>query len=446
MVTHDEAWRTLSEFKHLREPHHGRELWPERWYAETASGVLTDGERVWPVVHGIPYLRIGRRALCEAAAACLQDGNDRGAAAILLTDRDDFAPGEPPTEEATAKVVADVLAPDGIGLREAMDRLNYGPVAHYFAHRASTPTFLSGLTLLSLVLKASARRPNRQDKAGPVAGYADIVEFGCGVGHFLRHMHSWGETCCGIDVVFSKLWLARHRILAGTNASLICADVSAGVSPLGPEFRAKRTFSQDMIYFLPEKWRLVRAMIEVASRAGGVALLGHAHNATADHGGVAGTPLTTNGYADLFAACGAKAIQLFDDAALTTAAVTLETLSSASNPVDVKDAEAIGLMIGAWADWDEVAWAGARTLPADGTPLSVNPLLAEEDGVLKPDWPMPRFAEEYRSATYLTHEIAADERAIIDAARAEPVAMDAADAVVERLARRRVLLDVPERW
>ena len=98
------------------------------------------------------------------------------------------------------------------------------------------------------------------------------------------------------------------------------------------------------------------------------------------------------------------------------------------------------------AVWRGGHWNHALTLPAAGTPLSLNPLLVEESGVLKPDWPSPRFAEEYRSATYLTHEIRPDERPVIEAARGEPVAYDAADPVVERLARRRVLLDVPEGW
>ena len=91
-------------------------------------------------------------------------------------------------------------------------------------------------------------------------------------------------------------------------------------------------------------------------------------------------------------------------------------------------------------------WDPSLTLPAPGAPLSLNPLLVEEGGVLKPDWPMPRFAEEYRSATYLTHEVADDERPVIEAAKAAPVPFDAGDAVIERLARRRVLLDVPEGW
>ena len=395
------------------------------------AGVLSAGGAEWPLLEVAPFLRVNRDALRDRAAALLRTGarDDRNAAEeLLLTDRDDFAPGEPPTPADAARV-----AGGESGFRWAMDGLKYGPVAHYFAHRPAVPTFLSGLALLAL-----APPPGSGEAGG-------VVELCCGAGHFLRHLAGRRGNGTGTDVVFSKLWLAS-LFVAGAKRSrsrFLCCDASAAPVPLpdGPADGAGRTvFCHDALYFLPDKLHVLREMKRLAG-PGGAVLVGHAHNSAADHGDVAGSPRTPAEYLALFERAGMPGPDLYDDAELAESCLSVAK-PEAKSADELAGCEAIAAVWpGGAGDWDH-----GLTLPADGTPLSLNPLLVESDGTLQPDWPLPRFAEEYRSADYLAHRIADDERAVIDAAKREPVPMDAADAIIERLARRRILLDVPEGW
>ena len=137
--------------------------------SEERGGLLSDGGQgtCWPLVGCIPYLRVGRERLRAEAELnwgwTYDPGKDpdrvpgpgaAGAAPLLLADRDDFAPGDPPPLSDTARVFA-----GGMTFREAMGLLGYGPVAHYFAHRAAVPTFLSGLSLLALAPPSSGGVP-----------------------------------------------------------------------------------------------------------------------------------------------------------------------------------------------------------------------------------------------------------------------------------------------
>ena len=304
-----------------------------------------------------------------------------------------------------------------------MGRLGYGPVAHYFAHRPAVPTFLSGLALLALA------PPHRRG----------VVELCCGVGHFLRHLGGRRGVATGVDVVFSKLWLAaRYLDTSPHDGRFLCCDASAAPVPL-PDGGGQTVLCHDALYFLPDKPRVLREMRRLAG-SGGTVLVGHAHNAAADHGDVAGTPLTPREYRDLFERAGMPDPDLYDDAELADACLTGERPRprSADELVGVEAVAAV--WPGGGTHWDD-----SLTLPADGTALRPNPLLVEADGTLRPNWPLPRFAEEYRAATYLTHRIRGDERRVIDAARTAPFPMERGG-VVERLARRRILLDVPEGW
>ena len=421
----------LTDESGLRSPVSGRPLRRTRFFAQEGDRpdayVLTEGEwEEWPLADQIPFLRVNRGSLCRRVLEEIDEGQVGAAVALLMTDQDDFArgAGPPPVE---VRPVADA-GDGGIGFRDAMDRLKYDPVAHYFAHRPSTPTFLSGSALLALATPPAGDAPP-----------AGVVELCCGVGHFLRHLAGRLGKHAGTDVVFSKLWLARTFVDPPPHAGrFLCCDVSAAPVPL-PDGTGQTVLCHDALYFLPDKRHVLAEMKRLAG-PGGTVLVGHAHNSAADHGDVAGTPLTPREYANLFADAGMPGPDLYDDADLAAACLT-GARPRAKSADELRDAEAVAAVWpGGGGHWDD-----ALTLPAPGTPLRPNPLLVEADGVLRPDWPMPRFAEEYRSATYLTHEVAADERPVIDAAKHGPVPMSA-DPVVERLARCRVLLDVPERW
>ena len=309
----------------------------EALVAEGAA--LRDEAGRWPVVCGIPYLRVGREPLVERALAALDDGDEPAAAAELLRDRDDWAPGEPPSLDAARAALAAPTA------RAAMDALGYGPVADYFALRPSDPTFLSGLALL----RAFARAP--------------VFELGCGVGLYL------GEAAWGADVVWSKLWIARRWV--APRATLVCFDAGAPF-PL-PGDAARTAFCHDAFYFLPDKRHVAAELRRVARTV----LVGHAHNALVDNHS-AGAPLDPAAYAALF-----PGAALYDDAELTAACLE-DRPPEAASAAELAGAAAIAVVAGVGAP----RFAGA--LP--GPPLRRNPLLDAEGGV---HWPSERYAAEY---------------------------------------------------
>ncbi len=76
-------------------------------------------------------------------------------------------------------------------------------------------------------------------------------------------------------------------------------------------------------------------------------------------------------------------------------------------------------------------------LPPAGTPLRLNPLLVRDGDRLKPAWPTPAFAREYAAATYLETDMPREDL-LSGTVGGDPLTDD--------LARRRILLNLPERW
>ncbi|RKH10548.1 methyltransferase domain-containing protein [Corallococcus sp. CA047B] len=390
----------------LLSPDTGRPLSPR---TPATPDLWTDGTGHWPVVEGIPFLRTGRDALRDAVVQALEQGDRRHAVALLLRDQDDHARTPPPSLDEAAAVVAGVE--DGtMGLREAMDRLCFGPVAAYFAHRQSAPTFLSALGLLAQHWDAPPR----------------VVEVACGIGQVLREVTLRGTPGVGLDVVFARLWLARHFIVP--DALLVCVDVAASGLPLSC-VEGATVLCHDAFYFLPDKEGVLLEMRRVAGDTGRV-LVGHAHNRRVDQRGVGGTPLSPEEYARLLpqAAC-------YDDAAFVTGFLEQRPVPAAT-PEELRHAEALCF---AWPA-DPARRAIDFGAPAPDVRLRPNPLLTTRDGLLSPAWPTPGLALEYANAHYLRGD-SADDTAFFT--RATRGAMPDERPV---LLRRRWLLDLPERW
>ena len=369
----------------LRSPISGRRL------HLSGHALVADGER-WPVVDGIAFLRADRRSLADVALHALDAGDAEGALVLLLGDQDGWARTPPPSEDARRDLVRNRHA---LSFRAAMDRLAFGPVGTYFAHRWSDPTFLSGLALA----QAHWGAPRR------------VVELACGAGHFLRAFAGHAEAVVGCDLVFAKLWLARQYV--APDATLLCFD-AAGRWPLD-DGAADLLFCHDAFYFLPDKPHVAAEM----RRASGRILIGHMHNAMVDNLS-AGAPMDPEGYAGLF-----DAPILFDDRELTASLIEARAPRPAQ---DLSTAPAIALTSG--SGMPGVA-AGGVAAPPPGTRLRRNPLYV--GGAVA--WPSERYAKEYGPlATYPTHTDAPDE------------AWAGADAAVDALARQRVLVDLPERW
>ena len=375
----------------LHSPVSGRAL-----LADTPHSLAASAER-WPVVSDIPFLRADRRGLADAALAALDAGDTERALVLLLGDQDNWARTPPPPEDDRTALAH---RPEAFTFRAAMDALAFGPVGTYFAHRWSDPTFLSGLALAEA---------HWNDPAG-------VFELACGAGHFLREFARFAPLVAGADIVFAKLWLARRYVSPG--ARLLCFDAAAPW-PL-PGASADLVFCHDAFYFLPDKPHVAAEMLRVAGPAGQV-LVGHAHNALVDNLS-AGEPLPPAGYAALF---GTPA--LYDDRELTAALIEKRAPTPGTAEA-VAGAPAVALATGAAAPR---AVSGGLAMPPPGAALRRNPLYAGPDI----HWPSERYQKEYGPlATYPMH------------ADAPARAVAGADAAIDGLARRRVLLDLPQQW
>lgn len=270
-------------------------------------------------------------------------------------------------------------------LREAMELLGMGRVGDYFAHRWSDPTYLSGLALLQQHWPAD--RP--------------VVEIACGAGHFLRELVRRGVSdVVGVDVVWAKLWLAQRFVCP--QARYVCADVTA-LPDLGV-VQPSYVLCHDALYFVEDKPAALAGMRAVAGD-GGTVVVGHAHVTDAH-----GLPLTAAAWSSLVGTG-----LLYDDDELTRALLDRRA-PVARAAADLEGSEAVALVAG-----DPLSPAPLDLGEPLG-PLVLNPLYV--DGRLT--WPSERYAEEYGPrSTYLP-------------ARSDPLPPDAA--------RRRVLVDLPERW
>lgn len=365
---------------------------------------LAAGDRRWPVVDGIPFLRVGREALAAEALAALGAGDREAALVLLLADQDDWARTPPSDAAALRDLIRDA---DRLTFRAAMDRLALGGVAAYFAHRWSDPTFLAGLALVE-AHRGGARR---------------AFEVACGAGHHLRELLRVGVAAAGGDVVFAKLWLARHWI--APRAALLCFD-AAHPWPL-PDASADLVACHDALYFLSAKDHVAAEMRRVAGPAGTV-LVSHAHNRLVDNLS-AGDPLDPAGYDGLFGGA-----LLYDDAELTRSLVEARAPVAAATPDELAPAAAVAL---AATGGPAQAAVDGVAVPARGAALVRNPLYGPEgEGAgasCRVRWPSPRYEAEYAALATYPAEIAAPATATMGPE-------------VESLARRRVLLDLPARW
>ncbi|RPF71184.1 class I SAM-dependent methyltransferase [Aurantiacibacter spongiae] len=342
------------------------------------------GER-WPLVEGIPYLRSGSEALVELALGLLDSGDMDAALVALLSDQDEWWSGTGTDPGELRELVA---RRDELTLREAMRLLRFGPVADYFAHRWSDPTFLAGLALLE------AHR----------GGARTAFELAGGIGHYSRDLARHAVRCVSGDVVFAKCWLAKNWI--APEAQYVVFDAQDRW-PIG-DARFDLVHCQDAFYFLPEQGRVAQRMRE-ALADGGTLLVGHLHNA--DYAAGAMGPARTAGE---WRAIFPEAL-VYDERELRAALLA----ARAPDPVALREDESVE----AWSLAERATAPGAveagLALPPPSARLRPNPLIGS-DG---PQWPSQRYASEYGPAATWTDP----------AATSDPE-------------RDRRLVDLPERW
>lgn len=364
-----------------RSPTDGRQL-----HFDSAHSLADGTGGRWPVIDGIPYLRVGSEVLATTVLRHLDDGDPTGALVLLLAENDSWWTEPPPPPEDLAKLVAQRGT---LNLREAMRLLGWGRVGDYFAHRWSDPTYVAGLTLLN----AHWVSPD------------NAFELACGIGHYLRAMSLVDVPTIGADVVFAKLWVARNWV--APQAELVCFDANYAW-PI--EVKTDLAFCHDAFYFLASKKAVAKQLREVAP----VIALAHIHNAnhpslSAAHG------MTFDEVNEMF-----PDATFYDDEELTRAGAAGDVPATGSSG----ETEAFGVVVGA-----QPTDGGPLDLPQGGRLLRRNPLCV--DGSLV--WPSERYAEEY--AGRLTFDCHSN--------LPETIAMAPE---WEAAARRRELVDLPERW
>lgn len=338
------------------------------------------------VVDGVPFLRAGREGLAAQGLG------------YLLRDNDDWWDEVPPDPEQAAR------AAEAGTLREAMALLELGRVGDYFAYRWSDPVFVAGLGLLQ--------------RAWP--GDAPTLEIACGTGALLRELALRGAgPVTGADIVFAKVWLARHFVLPRAEfpgADLWCFD--AGQPWPLPERPAGLVLCHDAVYFLPDPAAAARRFLQVAGRSGSVVVGGVPNALLGRPGG--GHRLTPQDLADLL-----PGAELYDDADL----VLEQVQGVVARPRSPRELAAAVTVSAVWHGPDARQQTGPDlAVPAGQRTLRTNPLYV--DGVLR--WPSDRYAADY-----------ADRSGYLPAELPDPAALERDRAT---WARRRVLLDLPEAW
>ena len=375
---------------------------------DTPHSVRDAAGRRWPVIDGIAFARASRPDLAAEALARLDAGDTEAALVLLLADQDDWWRGPAADPAALRDLVRNRAR---LTLRDAMARLAWGPVADYFAHRWSDPTFLAGLALM----EAHWTSPRT------------AFELACGIGQYLRALSQRGVACTGADVVFAKLWVARHWV--APEAELVCLDAAVMPWPM-EDARFDLVACHDAFYFLEPKAPILARLRALAGEGGWLAI-GHVHNRDWPNLS-AGAAVTVEELAALFPDGTA-----YDDAELTRAAVERRA-PRAAPPGALTGAEAFSVVAGPGLITARPV-TGALALPPEGAALRRNPLYAGGEIV----WPSDRYAREYGPrATYPAHSTAPD-RAI---AAAAPADAPGASWAIAQWALRRELLDLPERW
>ncbi len=355
---------------------------------KSRNSTLDDGDRRWPVVAGIPWLRVGRDDVRIRAVAALDAGDVATAVAVLLADNDDWWDEPAPSlKQLKAALSARTL-------RQAVGLLGLGRVGDYLVHRWSDPSWLA-------LLGITAAHP---------PGNRPVIDLACGAGHLLRHLALHGyDDLTGVDVVFSKLWLARRFILPRqAPIQLVCADLGARWPVVG-DSSANYVACHDALYFFADKPALIAAAQALAGD--GAVVVAHCHNA--DHpAGSGGIPLTPRSWRELLptAVC-------YTEEELRAATVQARLPEPATEQA-LRDTEALALA----ADAARTPAQPALLVPAPEAVLQLNPLYSF--GYRR--WPSERWAQEYaaQAADYLPAQLGS---------QVNPV-------------RHRVLLDLPEDW
>ena len=321
------------------------------------SGLLSDGETLWPYLDNCYYLRVGREALVEEVVSLIQQGRREQALTVLLSDRRSTDIPEPDPRDVHE------LLRSRPSFHKAIELLGYGGLGWYFEHRWIIPTYLSGLSLLHWQVPRGQR----------------VLEIGAGLGHLTAHWEQMGgaDSICA-DVVFSHLWLSQRYLRPGRIS--VCFDAT-GPFPLTTG-SVDAVLGHDCLHYFSDMPGAIAEMRRVASS--GRLLIGHLHNAEAENFS-AGRPLSLDEYKSLLGPS-----TVYDDAEMTYA--WLEQRPPRPYVTTSGNSPAAFAFVTGECPVDPVGiLPDPASYPSRLGEIIANPLL----GATSPAWPSEKFVNEY---------------------------------------------------
>lgn len=368
------------EHYHIISPFNGNNL------VQHSNHLMTDGENLFPVFDNIIYMRDRDEIRLPAIQMIFRDQYDK-ALRHLLRDQESNSTRVPPT----ASDLGEVEIPGNLSMGKMMQLLNYGPAAHEYHHLWSLPCFMAGLSLMMLTVQED--RP--------------VLDMACHTGHNLRHLESHGFDTMGVDVVFSRLYLARHWM--EVKAPLVCADVQRSI-PI-EFFEANTVLFLNELEHLRHQERTLRGLRTLATSLGSLAV-------STDE-----CPPMQIVSPDVQVDYD-RALQLSPDGHIYTEDMLLQMWFTRMERPSLQQAPENGDTAIAWIEGQMNHSLYPLGKPA-GT-LTVNPLLSP--GARVPDFPNSSFQKKYeKKLTYMTQAMG-----------------EHLDQTSQY--RHRVLLDIPERW
>jgi SAM-dependent methyltransferase/uncharacterized protein YbaR (Trm112 family) len=376
------------------------------------DGILACQCCAFPVVAGIPYLvadeaarramtLLGERAGDEALLALLDPGGQRRSAVSgLLGD----------ANSRSFEGCLEVLRPNLEG--------------EYLLHRFSDPTFLGAAAISTALVRAVVPRDGH------------VLDVCGGTGHLARRIAavSPARRVTVADLGFWRLWLARRFV--APECEFVCCDANG---PL-PFVRGAFAYAgcTDAFHYIWHRRQLAGEMARLLA-PGGVALLGHVHNALVDNPS-AGMPLDPRGYRRLFAPLPAR---LFRDSDLLRAALAGSDIDLSADADDETLAGEAALVV--VASSDSSVFRPHRQAPrTSGSRLRINPLYEADrrggDVTLTLRFPSAHYEEEFGGCQqYLPRQVTMPAAALDRALHGE-------DEIRHDERWRYVLLDLPDRY
>jgi uncharacterized protein YbaR (Trm112 family) len=384
------------------------------------DGVLGCQCCLFPVVDGIPVMHL--LPASNQARAHVEAGRPDLARRVMVGLDDD----------AQAAIFERTAASERATYKETVEAIGPNFEGGYFLYRFSDPTFVVADAVVRAV-------------AGTVLeGTRRAIDVCGGSGHLTRTLQQCSSAPPVLaDLYYAKVWLARRFTAPGCEP--VCCD---GNAPM-PFARGAFAFAMctDAFMYIWTKRQFVGELERLIDRrepgaSPGAVLIGHTHNErtwSPSHG----QPLTPEGYAALFEA---GAPRLFGEAGLFAGIVDHGVVDlSRRDGKEALDADPALTIVASGHPGVFARHPAAVRGDAAGA-FRLNPLYqeaAEPDGRVRLTlrFPDDDYAHEYGAARRYLPDSVTVERAALD-----QLPVRTAPAPLAELVRRRVVLDLPDRY